>query len=390
MNALFRSLITVAVATLASCRALPPVHPVNGEFAGQALHTSVDSAMARYYVEGYRKAGARVPAWDAALDTMQASLVDDRLPSSSELSQWSREFSTDTAALVLARQLRRQAEAQPLYALYLDELAHDADARATQRFDTGTLFLFVPGWLYRTDTTTGADFARFRTLLADHGARMALAVTDENGTVEHNAALIAQQVRALRASNELASVVLVSASKGGPEAALALSMLRDEPAANAIKAWINVGGLLGGTALADLGLSWPLCWLLQLAVLPNGLRDSSFDGIRSLTPERSTQRASALRLPAHVLVVSYVAVPLSGQLSAIARDGYGRLRALGPNDGLTLITDAIAPGGVTIPEFGADHYLRQPDIDRKTLALARAVMRHLATREAAALELRAP
>jgi hypothetical protein len=199
--------------------------------------------------------------------------------------------------------------------------------------------------------------------------------------VEHNATLIVQQVRALRASSAAQSVVLVSASKGGPEAALALSMLNDDPAADAVKAWINVGGLLGGTALADLGLTWPLCWLVQLAVLPNGFSDGAFEGIRSLTPEHSAQRARSLRLPAHVLVVSFVGVPLSGQLSAMARDGYGRLRAQGPNDGLTLITDAIAPGGVTIPEFGADHYLRQPDIDRKTLALARAVMRHLALRK---------
>lgn len=378
MNPLARSLFAVAAATLASCGALPPAHPVQGEFAGQALRTSVDSAVARYYVEGYRSAGARGPAWDAALDTVHASLTDDRLPSSQELSQWTRQFSTDTAALVLAQQLRRRAEAQPLFTLYREELARGADSGAAPRFDADPLFLFVPGWLYRTDTTTGADFARFRTLLAEHGARVALAAVDENGTVEHNAALIAQEVRALRAASATQSVVLVSASKGGPEAALALSMLNGDPAADAVKAWINVGGLLGGTALADLGLSWPACWLVRLAVLPDGWREGSFDGIRSLTPARSVQRASALRWPAHVLVVSYVAVPLSGQLSAMARDGYSRLRTQGPNDGLTLITDAIAPGGVTIAEFGADHYLRQPDIDRKTLALARAVTRHLA------------
>lgn len=377
-NSPARSLLVVAAAaTLASCSALPPAFSVDGEFAGQKLHTTVDSAMARYYVESYRGTGPREPVWDAALDAMHAALLDDRLPSPRELMQWSRGFSTDTAALLLARQMLKQAEAQPLFGLYRDELARSADSRAAPRFDADTLFLFVPGWLYRTDTTTGADFARFRTLLADHGARVALAPIAENGTVEHNAALIAQQVRALRSSNASMSVVLVSASKGGPEAALALSMLRDEPAASAVKAWINVGGLLGGTALADQGLTWPLCWLVQLAVLPDG----SFDGIRSLTPERSVQRASRLRLPAHVLVVTYVAVPLSGQLSAMSRDGYRRLRTQGPNDGLTLITDAIAPGGVTIPEFGADHYLRHPDIDRKTLALARAVMRYLATRD---------
>jgi hypothetical protein len=51
------------------------------------------------------------------------------------------------------------------------------------------------------------------------------------------------------------------------------------------------------------------------------------------------------------------------------------LREHGPNYGLTLLADAIAPGGVTIAEFGADHFMDQPGIDAKTLALARALMR---------------
>jgi len=41
----------------------------------------------------------------------------------------------------------------------------------------------------------------------------------------------------------------------------------------------------------------------------------------------------------------------------------------GPNDGLTLITDALAPG-YTSMAIGSDHFVREdPEIDIKTAAL---------------------
>lgn len=58
------------------------------------------------------------------------------------------------------------------------------------------------------------------------------------------------------------------------------------------------------------------------------------------------------------------------------------MRSLGPNDGLALTRDEIFPGGATLVEMGLDHYLSAPDIDRRTEALARAVLRHLAERSA--------
>jgi len=78
-----------------------------------------------------------------------------------------------------------------------------------------------------------------------------------------------------------------------------------------------------------------------------------------------------------VTVVNYVGIPLSGQVSDQARRGYRQLVSEGPNDGLTYVVDAIAPSGVTIPELGADHYFHNPDIEIKTLALARALTQYV-------------
>jgi hypothetical protein len=378
-----RAAILLSSLALAACAPMPPAHPVVATFAGHPINTSVDSPVARFYLEHGARDHARHHAdaqharWQSDFDAVHASL-GDRLPTTADLAQWTRALSADTAALIFARQLARAEAREPLARQFRDAMARPA-ALPARLEDAATLFLFVPGWLYRSDTSTGADFAHLRAPLAARGARTELLATAENGAIEANAVLIAQRVRALHAQEPDTQVVLVSASKGGPEVAQALTLLRDDPAAARVGAWVNVGGLLAGSALAETGLSWPIRWIVRWMALPESLfgPESAFDGLRSMTPARSAQRARQQSVPPHVLVVSYVAVPLSGQVTPPLRDGYARLRELGPNDGLTLLADAVAPAGVVMAEFGADHYLRAVDMEAKTIALAAVITRRL-------------
>ena len=60
----------------------------------------------------------------------------------------------------------------------------------------------------------------------------------------------------------------------------------------------------------------------------------------------------------------------TASISDFAADQYKVLRPLGPNDGLTLLPDALAPGGSTIVALGRDHFLAEdPQIDARTVAL---------------------
>lgn len=368
-------LVLILVWYLSSCTSHISTIPLHGELAGQPIVTTVDAPIASYYVESYLAGARRSIDWDVALDAMHREL-GDRLPTATELRNWSQRYSTDLATLVLARQVFRQVQQQPLGTLFYEELATVLRAQQSGNLDAlmvdpDFLILFVPGWLYQSDPTTGADFARLRAHLSRHGARVALIETGENLSVEENAQRIAAQLLRLAASRQ--PCILVSGSKGGPEVALALSNLREHPARRQVKAWLNIGGLLHGTRLADVGLRWPICWFVYLAVLP----DSSFEGVRSLSTAHSMTRLAAIQFPQDILVVNYLGIPLSGQLSAQARGGYARLYMDGPNDGLTYLAEAIAPHSVTIPELGADHYFRRADIDLKSLALARAMIRHV-------------
>jgi hypothetical protein len=100
-----------------------------------------------------------------------------------------------------------------------------------------------------------------------------------------------------------------------------------------------------------------------------GWRKGGLDGLRSLVTARRRARLAAVEVPEHVLVVNYVPLPLSGDVTGPARSGYEAMRLLGPNDGIALTTDEILPGGATIVEAGLDHFMAAPDIDRRTAAL---------------------
>jgi hypothetical protein len=75
--------------------------------------------------------------------------------------------------------------------------------------------------------------------------------------------------------------------------------------------------------------------------------------------------------------VNYVGVPLSGHITADARDGYRRLRRFGPNDGLTPLAEQWRHGGDVVPAVGLDHFYRDPNIAAATAALALAVFEAL-------------
>lgn len=291
------------------------------------------------------------------------------------LSRIARDWSPDVAALLLAEELLRDPRNARMQARYLEELDRlEAGRPLSLERETPYSILFVPGWLYRSHPEHGAGFERQLALAARMGIEAERIPTEENASVEHNARLVAEEIRRRRDHGR--RYVLASASKSGAELALALSTLAPEDASH-VAAWVNIGGVLGGTPLADEALRAPRCWG-ALALL--GWRKGGLDGLRSMATGPRRASLAGLRLPPHVLVVNYVPLPLSGDVTGAARDGYQSMRRLGPNDGLALTADEIFPGGATILEAGLDHYLTARDIDRRTEALLGAVVRHLGER----------
>ena len=350
--------------------------PAAGEIRQRAIETTVDAPIARYYLEHYLPGRRTDPALDRRIGEALAALPAE--PSRDAYRQLAEALSVDLATMHLIEVLAEDPANARAAALFrrqferiraLDGAPGGRLEACVQAFEL-PLLLFAPGWFHRSNPGTGADFARQRALFDRLGVQTRLIPVVENGTVERNATIVADEIRRLGAAGR--PVILVSASKGGPEVAHALGHLLEPEETGTVEAWINVGGLLLGAPLADWASAWPQRWLTGLYYWHQGLDPG--ESIASLTTPRSSARFAGQTIPEHVLVVNFVGVPLSGHISPGAEFGYSRTREAGPNDGLTAIVDELAHGGLAVLQIGLDHYYRDPELDLKTLALALTVM----------------
>ncbi len=342
---------------------------VRGSVGGQDIETRVDSEIARYYLSGYLAGKRGDAAMDARIDAVYQG-ADGRLPDRAELKKLSDEFSIDFAALYMADRITRAPENRRFRSVFNEAYRHVRTSLQQGQVQLPAAaadcdVLFVPGYLYKRHPITGADFAAPRAALQRVGLTRHFVETNEEGAIEANADLVVGAIRAATLRGR--RIILVSASKSGPEVALALTRLGAAGSGH-VAAWINIVGTLQGSPLADEGL-WQR--------LEEQIGQVDIAGVESLTTHRSRERFHAFRIPEHVLVVNYMGIPLTGSVSSLARGGFIDLRKYGPNDGLSLLSDMIAPGGLTLVEIGRDHFLLDEEIAVTTVALAIAVIRWL-------------
>jgi hypothetical protein len=346
---------------------------------GKTLETRVDSELARYYAEKYLQGHRERPDLDLLID-QAVEQGRDRPLDGGLLKRLAGELSVDFAALFLAQWILEDAPNRNLRVRLTEEVDTLRTAESAVTLPSGSssyVFLFVPGFLYRaTSAETGADLAVPRRALTLAGIENHLLEIDQSGSIERNAARIAEDVTRHAVGGR--RIVLVSASTGGASVAQALGEILDSGERHRVAAWLNISGLLRGSFLADLALHWSTQWLVRLRCLLAGW---SFAGVTSLETRRSRERFDRLKIPPEILIVNYFGIPLSGDVTPRAQAGYRDLSGEGPNDGLTLLCDCLVPGRLTVAELGYDHFLRDPEGERKTLALARLLIDHLESRK---------
>jgi hypothetical protein len=358
--------LTLSIALLlAACAGLP----ARGNIGVQSVDTRVDSEVARYYLERYLSGKRGDAILDERIDRLYQN-GHNHLPDRDDLKKLSDDFSVDFAALYLADQIERtpvNRRFRNAFEQAYDDI-HKAVAEGRVQLPTAAAdyeVLFVPTYLYKRITFTGADMAAPRAALQRAGFRCHFVETDDDGPVETNADLVVAAIRARAQSGR--RLIVVSASKSGPEVALALTRLGPTETRH-VAAWINAVGALQGSPMADERLAPEIDFIVG-PVNPAG-RDS-------ITTARSRQRFDSFHIPEHVLVVNYFGIPVSGSISFFARRGFFSLGKYGPNDGVVLLADTIFPGGVILAELGSDHFLFNKDPDIKTMALAITVIRWL-------------
>jgi hypothetical protein len=360
---------------LGACSSIPRI-PATGEFAGQYVATTVDAEVARYYLERYSQGRHENREMDARIAAIYRS-HEAALPSRDELKAISLALSVDFAALFFADRLLQDSCNQTLNRLFAHYL--EQDVRIDSTTSAAYQILFVPGWDYvSSGGLTGSDFARPRELATRAGFENHLLRLPPTGSVEAGALVVAAEISRLRHSGK--KILLAGSSSAGPAIHLALGELLDDRERSAVKVWLNLGGILRGTPLVDYFETLPQRVMLDFYAWAKGWDRQA---IPSMGTVASRKRFSRLQLSSDLVVINYLGIPLSGQLSQYGGTGYRMLRSGGPNDGVVLVADAIAPDGLTVVALGSDHFFAEdPQIDRKTLALIRLVVAY-ANREAA-------
>ena len=225
---------------------------------------------------------------------------------------------------------------------------------------------FVPGFAWKEDVTTGADFDRQRRLLKSLEIEHCLIETDEWGLADTNAKFIANQLVHLNKKNQ--KIILVSASKGGLETSIALGKYVNHESINHLKYWISVGGILQGSPLADAYLNGYKYWFAKFMLW---WKKKDRDFLKDISHDLRKETFKNLRFPKNVQRIHFVGIPESNAIGERIKKRYlSMVKNYGPNDGLTPLAEELTEGGIVIPEIGLDHYFQHPKIDQKTLALA--------------------
>jgi hypothetical protein len=361
------------VLLLEACVSYPKI-PITGHLASKAIATTVDSPLAGYYLITSASGPVARTKFDNRIADIYRRFGGSPLDSST-LQKISQETSPDFATIYFVNRSLADASNKAFQARYAGEVRRIDSLIQQGRWASIVRtrlreykFLFIPGFHYLTDKTSGADFSNQRRLMRQLGLDVQLVETEEDGTIEENAEFIAQVIRAESRSH--GKLVLVSTSKGGPETALALGRILLPDETSSVQAWLSVGGLIRGTLLADRVVTWPKSWIARIIF---SLQQTDFRSLPGLTTAASRARMNRIRLPHHILIVQYVGTPLSGDIADDVRGRYSYLRKFGPNDGLTLLADELMPGGITVIEPGLDHFYRDPEINLKSLAIANLV-----------------
>lgn len=215
--------------------------------------------------------------------------------------------------------------------------------------------LIAPAAFYVEYPKIGGDGQLVRQVAARFGIDAAVIPVPSLGSVTKNAEIVSR----ILATESDGSVLLVSLSKGAADVRVALE--RTPELSRKLCLWVQVGGLVHGTPLADRILDSPWRRWLMRAYLAR--YRASPDLLSELAHAPGSLLATPFRAPEGLRVINVIACPLSSQLRGGLRRRHRRLAVQGPNDGSTLLRDAIVEPGLVYPVWGANHFFQHPGME---------------------------
>jgi len=256
------------------------------------------------------------------------------------------------------------------YGSFIKQIDRLRDEPAVNNRRINALLAIAPGAFYKEYPQSGADGPLLRQQAEILHCPCELIPSPSMGGIAENGRAICDWL----ATRPERRIILASISKGGSDIKAALARPEAATSFQRVVAWINLGGMLDGSAAVE--------WILQ-----NRLRRLAYRSLfwwRGLRLEVFTdlRRAAGtpldfpLSIPERLLAIHVVGFPLRNHLcNRLSRTCHARVAPLGPNDGAILLSDVLRMPGLVYPVWGADHYLRPSWELRK---LAAALLRYVA------------
>ena len=302
------------------------------------------------------------PLDDVALQAQAMQLLNGRPPT--YLSGEELRTATTTHGVDLATAMAWQAfRAEPTNAAFLATIANLPVAELPA-VPPGQGILIVPTMYHRERPELGGDGTLIANIARRLGAEVETISVASLGGIDSNAVIVA---RHLLASSKRRW--LISLSKGTADVKRALIQRPD--LAERIAGWISIAGMPNGTPLAGRGSGQPIPHTLLLTWLR--LRGAQPGMLAEMGREHPFSRAR-LELPPTLPVINVVPMPARAHLRKPVDRSAAWLGRMGPNDGYVLLEDALVLPGMVCPLWGADHYLRVPELAPLLYRLLRQVL----------------
>jgi hypothetical protein len=356
-----------------------PKISVQGNFAGHTVETTVDSKLAKYYLENYLSGKKTQPKLDQLINQVEAELLGP-FPSRESLKKLANKISVDFATLYLTKRILETPTNQKFQSIFLDayqktrEAAHPEDLSGNTNLSS-FIILIAPAWDYvEMGPTIGTDFADIRKLMDQMDLENHLLQIDPIGSVEKNAEIVAKEIVNFSSSSKKA-IILVSGSSSSPSVAHALGEILNTEQLDCVKGWFNAVGILQGASFIDFFMRRPIRWGFHAF-----LKFKKWDiaNVESMSTRIRRDRFQKVQIPENIFILNYLSIPLSGNISQFARLSYKIIRKQGPNDGSALIVDTIAPNGISIVSFGTDHFINfDPNLPFKAVAIVQTMANHI-------------
>ena len=217
--------------------------------------------------------------------------------------------------------------------------------------------IIIPSMFYKQHPEIGGDGAVFKILAERLKIPYRMVPLKPLGSISENSKLI---VQTLEECDHSKPKWLLSMSKGAADLKRAFASQLTSECRHSIHGIFNVSGAHGGTILADKRRGKRLGYFIMKNWLR--LRGSGKNFLKEFSRQHSFSRSDFM-LDDHIEVINLFGIPLLSHLRKPLTSSYQILSEYGPNDGYILTEDCIIPSGKNILFWGADHYLRTPELN---------------------------